>query len=44
MDGWELLKAKTVRVIGAIPSALPKSVNAAKDSKEPTTAVLEIVV
>ena len=37
-------EAKTVRVIGAFPSVLPSSVNAAKDSKKPTTAALETVV
>ena len=37
-------EAKTVRVIGAFPSALPSSVNAAKDSKKPTKAAVETVV
>ena len=37
-------EAQTVRVIGAFPSALPSSVNAAKDSKKPATAALETVV
>ena len=37
-------EAKTVRLIGAFPSALPRSANAAKDSKKPTTATLETVV
>lgn len=42
-DG-DMPEAKTVRVIGAFPSALPRSVDAAKDSKKPTTAKLETVV
>lgn len=37
-------EAKTVRVIGAFPSAHPRSVNAAKDGKKPATARLETVV
>ena len=37
-------EAKTVRVIGAFPSAPPRSVNAAKDSKKATKAALESVV
>ena len=37
-------EAKTVRVIGAFPSALPSSVNAAKGSKKPTKAAVETVV
>ena len=37
-------EAKTVRVIGAFPSALPTSVNAAKESKKSTTAALETIV
>ena len=37
-------EAKTVRLIGAFPSALPRSVDAAKDSKKPTPAVLQTVV
>lgn len=33
-----------MRVIGAFPSALPRSVTAAKVDKKPTTAALETVV
>ena len=37
-------EADTVRVIDAFPSAPLSSVNAAKDSKKPTTAALETIV
>jgi len=37
-------EAKTVRVIGAFPSAPPGSVNAAKDSNKTTKAALETIV
>ena len=37
-------EAKTVRLIGAFPSAHPRSINPVKDSKKPTTAELQTVV
>ena len=42
-DG-NLPEAKTVRLIGAFPSAFPRSVDAVQDSKKPMAAALQTVV